>query len=153
MLIDISLKMTGCLPIASESVLPSVTFCFSSMATSSLMPLPEMLIMLLSATDSGIPERSRFASCSIHVAESCNLGLRPFRRNRIRPPPPSLIGLTAATLAARADFSGFVLAALPLAGWIDTGYRPSRCNLDNAPARSADSSTPCITWPERLRAL
>ena len=148
MLIDISLKITGFFAIASDSVLPSLTSCFSPIATSSLMPLPEMLTMLLSAIVSGIPERSRFANCNIHVAESCSFGLRFFLPNSRPFRLPSLRGLGAAALAARATFSG-----LPLAAWTDTGNSPSRCNIDSAPARSADSSTPCFTSPERLRAL
>ena len=114
------------------------------------MPLPEMLTMLLSAIVSGIPERSRFANCNIHVAESCSFGLRFFRPNSRPFRLPSLSGLGAAALAARATFSGL---PLPLAAWTDTGNSPSRCNIDNAPARSADSSIPCFTCPERLRAL
>ena len=45
------------------------------------------------------------------------------------------------------------IAQRSIAAWTDTGNSPSRCNIDSAPARSADSSTPCFTCPERLRAL
>ena len=154
MLIDISLNVTGCLAIASERVLPSVTSFFNSPATSSLIPLPEILTILFSASVSGIPERSRLANCNSHVADSCSLGLRFFPRRKLKPERAfSLIGLGAFwALAARSALAA-CLTALPLAGSIETGNSPSLFNCDIAAARSADSSNPCITSPERLRAL
>ena len=61
---------------ASERVFPSVTFFFNSSAISSLIPFPEILTILLSASVRGMPDRNKFANCKSHVADSCSLGFR-----------------------------------------------------------------------------
>ena len=62
MLIYKSEKIRGCRAIASDRLRPSVTSCFNSRLTSAGMPLDSRCVMLLSATVSGMPELSRFAS-------------------------------------------------------------------------------------------
>ncbi len=66
-------KMRGCFAIASDKPLPSVTSCFRSRVISAGIPFDSRCVMLLSATVSGIPDCSRFASCCVNVASSCKL--------------------------------------------------------------------------------
>ena len=62
MLMYRSEKMCGCFAIASDKPRPSVTSCFKSRLTSAGMPFDSRCVMLLSATVSGMPDWSRFAS-------------------------------------------------------------------------------------------
>ena len=62
MLMYKSEKIFGCIAMASERLRPSVTCVLSSRLTSEGMPLLSRWVMLFSATVSGMPDCSRFAS-------------------------------------------------------------------------------------------
>ena len=103
--------------------------------------------MLLSATVSGMPDLSRLANCWVKVANSWSFGLRFRCRDRELP------GAALRALAGFAPRLGPPSAAPPLAASTATGKSPNRSICTSAAERSATSSTPCTTSPDRRRAL
>ena len=141
-------KTRGCRAIASERPRPSVTSDFNSRLTSAGMPRLCKCVMLFSATVSGIPDCSKFASWVVNVASSCNFGLRfcdicsrmdcGRKEVKFTPPLPALFVVVGAP--------GFISVTA-------SGKSPERWICASAAARSGTSSTPSMSSPERLRAL
>ena len=103
--------------------------------------------MLVSATVSGMPEFTRFASCEVKVASSCNFGFRfcaICSRMEGGKNEAKFTALEAVLLSA---------AAPGLAESTAMGNRPERWICTSAALRSATSSNPSTSSPERLRAL
>ena len=140
-------KMRGCFAIASDKPRPSVTSCFKSRLTSAGMPFDSRCVMLFSATVSGMPDFSRFASCVVNVASSCSLGLRfccSCARNA---------GGRSESKSTFCPARFSPVAAPALAVSTAMGKSPSRWICAKAAGRSVTSRTPSTSSPLRRRAL
>ena len=148
MLIYKSENTRGCLAMASDRLLPSVTSCFNSRLTSAGIPLDSRWVMLFNATVNGMPDCSKLAICWVKVASSWSLGLR-FWESCSR----SVGGRNAIKSTLFAELLPLAATPAALAVSTATGNRPSRSIWVTAAERSATSRTPSTNSPLRRRAL